>query len=413
MGDNHRIRQGILIGKYRSYYQSLGYEGFDQNSFIRYKKMNLCSQSTLSRLENGLTVSSEEILLNLIEKIGLKYCDDSRVFYSVNRFATRYLKMMTTSSYDDLVKFRDKIEHLSKVYESTFYLGQVIDVIRVALEYLLNSKLPDIFWLEKNIHFSKSFSSELRTILLDLAIWYQEISPRSSTHIESYISSGIHKESLTTQSLLIELNLQIREGDFYRAIRLLDKLLKVNLNEISKFRLHRLELMLKVNLTKFEKSSDEVQVCDFTGNMVFIPKQEMAKYYNFLGISEIYCDHYHSAKNYFLLAQECFEQICVIQLPFLYEVSLHVKEFSIVNQLDKIRYFVKDYGTYHNHVFRYFELLTTQEDSSSSLAYLAKHLKTEVLKTNKKIIPQSIFVRSAIDSVSRNGKYKYIFDLLY
>ncbi len=401
----------ILIGCERRYKLRKGNKNFTQINFIKQGHYEICSQGTLSRIEKGISVNYLDTLHHLIEKLGYTFSENNADYDAIKKLVLQYLFTLQKQDLkpSDLIEIQSEVTIYLKKFESVFYLYQILTLLNVSMKYYLNNELPDIDLLERLISCSTAFSMNTIIILFDIVIWTQEISPYRSRFINEFLTKVLPE--INDLAILLNSIILIRNGDFIKAIRKLDLIKITNHNDLFLFRIKRLELLIEINITRIENSSNFNSYYTFIDNTL-ITIFEKAKFLHLLGISEFYRVNFKQSLTCFIEAANLYPSISILSMAFVVEILKDIDIESVTNYLEENYKYLEGYSNYYKHQHQFFQLLYSSKDSNIAANYLIKYLKSDIARIKNKNIPYLFYENHILEIANKSKSYKLLYQFL-
>ncbi|HEX5742964.1 MAG TPA: hypothetical protein VFY09_03575, partial [Flavobacteriaceae bacterium] len=278
---------GLLIGRCRKYLLKYKSDEYNQKNFLIYKGFPICSQSTLSRIENGNEFTYDEVIEVLINKLGYNFSSSQLDYDDIAKFADNYIDLLVYKNNNQLKAFEKEFDDLHRNHKDNFYISQCLDILNLSLKYYIHSEIPNIEKIEELIFYFPNHSNSFNLILKDIIVWFLEISPFNSDSIRRFLTTNLTLDDSNILNSILNTNISIRNGEFIKALRLLDKIQIENLNNLTKFRTKRLSLLIHINILR-SFTNFQVENYDYALNQSEIPKFELAKLFHLLGIINMY-----------------------------------------------------------------------------------------------------------------------------
>lgn len=404
-----KIEIGVLIGRNRKYLLKHESNNFNQRQFTIYKDYPICSQSTLSRIENGFDFSYEEVIEVLINKLGFSYSNNQEDYNELFKLADIYVELLIYKDNNQLQLFEKKFGAFYQKHKFNFYISQSLEILGISLKYYIHSELPNIDKIEEMIFYFPNQSNLFNLILKDIIVWFLEISPFKSDSIGKYLLNNFIIDNSCILNMILNANISIRNGDLIKAIRLLDKTQDISINNLTRFRINRLYLLIHINILK-TYDDFKVDYLDFEFNSDDIPKFELAKLYHLHGIVNIYKKDYIEAFENFNLSHSIYEPISVISMQFMVEIYRKNQNFDIQLFLQKMNMHINGYPKYYKNQFRLFEIIYIEKDYPKGIKFIEKNLAIDLKNIKLRNLQFSIFESQLIELVSKTNTYKSVYD---
>lgn len=408
--EKHTKQQiGLLIGRCRKYLLKYKSNDYNQKNFLIYKGLPICSQSTLSRIENGNDFTYDEIVEVLINKLGYNFSTNQEDYNYLSKLAERYIDLLVYKDTKQLSLFENEIYELYRIQKNNFYISQCLDILKLSLNYYVHSEIPSIEKIEELIFYFPNQSNYFNLILKDIIVWFLEISPFNSEPIREFLTTNFVLDDSNVLNSILNINISIRNGEFIKSLRLLDKIQIVDINNLSKFRVKRLSLLVHINILR-SFTNFQVENFDYVLNQNEIPKFELAKLYHLLGIIYLYKFDYIKAFDNFSLSHSIYEPITVISMQFMIEIYRKERNFDIAIFLNKVNKYIEAYPTYYKNQYRLFEIKYIEDDAQKSIKFIEKYLVDEIKKYRQRNLQFSIFESQIVELVSETNTYKSLYD---
>ncbi len=400
---------GLLIGRSRKYQLKYKSNDYNQKNFMIYKGLPICSQSTLSRIENGNEFTYDEVIEVLINKLGYAFSSNQEDYDELLKLADTYVELLIHKTNNQLYFFEKEYDSFYRKHKNNFYISQCLEILNISLKYYINSEIPNIDKIEELIFYFPNQSNTFNLILKDIVVWFLEISPFNSSSISKFLLNNLDLDESNILNRILNTNITIRNGDFIRSLRILDKIQIENINNLTKFRIRRLYLLIHINILR-SFSGFEVDNFDFILNLNEIPKFELAKLYHLLGIIYMYKNNYDKAFENFSLSHHVYEPITVISMQFMIELYRINPNFNIKIFLNKVKKYIKAYPVYFRNQLSFFEIIHVEEDYQKGIKFIEKNLVDDLKKIRQRDIQFSIFENQLIELISKTNKYKSLYD---
>jgi len=400
---------GQLIGRSRKYRLKYKSNDYNQKNFMIYKGFPICSQSTLSRIENGNDFTYDEVIEVLINKLGYNFSNNQEDYDELLKLADNYVELLMYKNNNQLNFFEKEYDFFHRKHQNNFYISHCLEILNMSLKYYIHSEIPNIDKIEELIFYFPNQSNTFNLILKDIVVWFLEISPFNSASISKFLLKNLALDDSNILNSIINKNITIRTGDFIKSLRILDKIQLDNLNILTKFRVKRLYLLVHINILR-SFTAFEVDNFDFILNLNEIPKFELAKLYHLLGIIYMYKNDYEKAFDYFNLSHTIYEPISVISMQFMVEIYRKNHSFDLKLFLNKVNKYIKAYPVYFKNQFRLFEIIYIEEDYHKGIKFIEKNLTADLKNIKQRNLLFSIFENQLIELVSKTNTYKSLYD---
>lgn len=400
---------GLLIGRSRKYRLKYKSNDYNQTNFMMYKGLPICSQSTLSRIENGNDFTYDEVIEVLINKLGYNFSNNQEDYDELLKLADNYVDLLIYKNNNQLYYFEKEYDTFYKKHKNNFYISQCLEILNISLKYYINSEIPSIEKIEELVFYFPNQSNTFNLILKDIVVWFLEISPFNSSSISEFLLNNLILDESCILNRILNTNITIRNGDFIKSLRILDKIQTENINNLTKFRIRRLYLLIHINILR-SFSGFEVDNFDFILNLNEIPKFELAKLYHLLGIIYMYKDDYTKALENFSLSHHVYEPISVISMQFMVEIYRKYHSFDLKLFLNKVNKYIKAYPVYFKNQFSLFEIIYIEEDYHKGIKFIEKNLTADLKNIRQRDIQFSIYENQLIELISKTNTYKSLYD---
>jgi len=400
---------GLLIGRCRKYLLKYKSNEYNQKNFLIYKGLPICSQSTLSRIENGNDFTYEEIIEVLINKLGYNFSSNQQDYNDLTKLADRYIDLLVYKDNKQLILFEKEFNDLYRIHKKKFYISQCFDILNLSLNYYVHSEIPNIEKIEELIFYFPNQVNSFNLILKDIIVWFLEISPFNSDSIRKFLTTNFVLDDSNVLNRVLNINISIRNGEFIKSLRLLDKIQIDDINNLTKFRAKRLSLLVHINILR-SFTNFHVEDFDYILNQNEIPKFELAKLYHLLGIIYMYKLEYIKAFDNFDLSHSIYEPISVISMQFMIEIYRKNKNFDIKLFLNKVNKHIEVYPIYFKNQYRLFEIKYIEEDAQKSIKFIEKNLVDDIKKYRQRNLQFSIFESQLVELVTETNTYKSLYD---
>ncbi len=400
---------GLLIGRCRKYLLKYKSNEYNQKNFLIYKGLPICSQSTLSRIENGNEFTYDEVIEVLINKLGYNFSSVQKDYDDLVKFADTYIDLLVYKNNDQLKIFEKEFNSLYRIHKNNFYISQCLEILNLSLKYYLHSEIPNIEKIEELIFYFPNHSNAFNLILKDIIVWFLEISPFNSDSIRKFLTTNLILDDSNVLNRILNINISIRNGEFIKSLRLLDKIQIDDINNLTKFRTKRLSLLVHINILR-SFTNFQVENFDYILNQNDIPKFELAKLYHLLGIIYMYKLEYIKAFENFNLSHSIYEPISVISMQFMIEIYRKNQNFDIKLFLNKVNKHIEAYPDYYKNQYRLFEIKYIEEDAIKSIKFIEKNLAHDFKKVRDRNLQFSIFESQLIELVTETNTYKSLYD---
>lgn len=400
---------GLLIGRSRKYRLKYKSNDYNQTNFMMYKGLPICSQSTLSRIENGNDFTYDEVIEVLINKLGYNFSNNQEDYDELLKLADNYVDLLIYKNNNQLYYFEKEYDAFYKKHKNNFYISQCLEILNISLKYYINSEIPSIEKIEELVFYFPNQSNTFNLILKDIVVWFLEISPFNSSSISEFLLNNLILDESCILNRILNTNITIRNGDFIKSLRILDKIQTENINNLTKFRIRRLYLLIHINILR-SFSGFEVDNFDFILNLNEIPKFELAKLYHLLGIIYMYKNDNDKAFENFNLSHTIYEPISVISMQFMIEIYRINHNFDIKLFLSKVKKYIKSYPIYYKNQYSFFEIIYIEEDYHKGIKFIEKNLVNHLRRIKQRDLQFSVFENQLIELISKTNTYKSLYD---
>lgn len=402
---------GLFIGMIRKNRQvKEGNEKLKQNNFILDGKRQICSQSKLSKIENGHTVEvyPEEIEC-LIRKLDRKPENYSVTVLQYESFCYQFINILQFGFRKQLIDLFDEYKATLKINDSVFYLSEMNSIIDHCFDYYLNENLPQNEWIDEMFGYLPAFCEPLAILTLDLFTYQIEFFYSEFNQTKRLFDLTLKLKSNDHFTNSIKALTLYRIDKKHESQKIISGIPIDQLNKLMQFRLYRLDIMMNQMDHDFTKAEYGLPEFDFKTSM--ISKYETSriefiwarKYY----INSLYLDsisHFEKAIDLnpemsvfsFFYLMDCFYELGdynPIQ-KYLVVSEKHLNRFDPINALfvQFIDHLINNYNSDSFHIFLFNKLLPKLKALHSDHPYIG------------------LFRKYLLVIAKENRQYKLIYD---
>ncbi len=396
---------GKLIGIIRRQrHRETNHPRYTQEGFIYAGKRQICQQSRLSRIENGLVnrhyMDEIHYLIENLDRIPLEY---ETLLPAYDTFLNDVIQ--ATQYHSDLLPaLQERFNREFKSYDHAFYTAEVNRVLTIHFDLLLNQQLVPLHEIMAMAELFPCFPPELRLLFLNTAGIALETFFAEIPWLEWYFRAVTELKSSEPFARALKAYVHLRKSQFLLAQREFEALSSLALSPYLKFRIARAQQSLAFEshtLTDFDTSVEPAIFHDSSINPF-----ERSRPFMTLGMMYYMRSDWAKSNQWYLKAIAINPYIICIADVFVFDTLLRLNDTeTLVRLMDQSKAFLHLYPASCALKQDFFRLLIHQHDTFG-FDSLFEHIKTRH--------PQdptiTIMRRHLMNTIKDTRQYKLLYE---
>jgi len=377
---------------------------FKQENFIFFGARQICQQSRLSRIENGLVnrhyVDELHYLIANLARTPIEY---DTVMPIYDNFIQEVLSA-TQYEFDKLPHLKKQFESTFRVYDDAFYTADINRVLTIHFDLLLNHHLVLLDDIVKMTEWFECYPPEVQLLFLNTAGIVLETFNTDLPLMEWYFSAVDQLDSKEPLAQVLKAYTRLRRSQFLLAQREFSQLSILPLSPYIKFRIARAQQSLAFesqSLTNFDATVEPAIFHDASIN-----PYERSRPFMTLGMMYYMRADWVKSNDWYQKAISINPYIICIADVFIFDNLLRLNEIDTLKRLFELsNSFIHLYPKFTSIKQSFFRSMT-EPNHSFDFDELIDHIR----KLHAQDPTITIIRRYLMQYIKRNRHYKLLYE---